>query len=256
MQKKRVMTKTSAAKWGLLTLILAGVVAFWLLPGVKAAAHDGMKSALEWVHEMGPWGPIALALIYVVAAVFFVPGSLLTLGAGFLFGVFWGTISVSVGSTLGACAAFLLGRTIARQWVADQIAQRPRFRALDQAVLEQGFRIVLLVRLAPVFPYNFSNYAFAMTKVRFRDYALATWIGMLPATVAYVYIGTFLADLAHETGGDREPSFVRKALLFGGAAASIAATIVIARIAGAALYRNVNEAKINTEPSIEADSQS
>ena len=128
---------------------------------------------VEWVQSMGPWGPVLLALSYVLACVLFVPGSLLTVAAGFLFGVPVGTITVSLGSILGAAAAFLVGRTLARAWVQRQVAGNPRFQALDEAVREQGFKIVLLTRLSPAFPFALLNFVFGLTRVSFRDYVLA-----------------------------------------------------------------------------------
>src|SRR5690606_8718943 len=138
---------------------------------------------------------LAFIATYIVAAVLVVPGSVLTLGAGFVFGLPLGIVLVSVGSVLGAAAAFLVGRFFARDWVADRVARLPRFRALDSATRHDGFVIVCLARLSPLFPFNLLNYGLGLTGVRFRDYFFATWIGMLPATTLYVYVGTLAKDL-------------------------------------------------------------
>src|SRR5262249_61840093 len=142
-----------------------------------------------------PWGRGLRARASLPATVFAVPGSLITLGAGAAFGLIRGTLAVSAGSTLGAAAAFLLGRTLARGWVEHKVANKPRFRALDQAIGAEGFKIVLLLRLSPVFPFNVLNYALGLTRVSFRSYLVASWIGMLPGTVMYVYLGAALGSL-------------------------------------------------------------
>ena len=140
-------------------LLVMAVVAALSLPPVKAFVSEALQTFLEWVQGLGPWGPVALAGAYIVATVFLVPGSLLTLGAGFAFGVVRGFLAVWVGSNLGATAAFLVGRKLARGWVERKVAGNPKFLAVDRAIGEQGFKIVLLLRLSPVFPFVFLNYA-------------------------------------------------------------------------------------------------
>ncbi len=147
-------------------LLVCVAGALWLLP-----VKQYLVFVLEWTQSLGAWGPIFVAVFYVVAAVLFLPGSVLTLGAGFLFGVPIGLLSAWAGATVGACAAFLVGRTVAREWIARKVAQNPKFFAVDEAVGREGFKIVLLLRLSPVFPFNFLNYALGLTKVSFRQYA-------------------------------------------------------------------------------------
>jgi len=167
-------------------LLAAGVLlAVRLLP-IQAF----LQTLLAEIEEAGAWGPLLLALAYIPATIFLVPGALLSLGAGFAFGVALGTATVSVGSTLGTTAAFLLGRTLLRGWVTGQLAERPRLKAVDGAVARQGFKIVLLIRLSPAFPYNLMGYVFGVTRVRFRDHMLASWLGMLPGTILYVTLGS------------------------------------------------------------------
>jgi uncharacterized membrane protein YdjX (TVP38/TMEM64 family) len=218
----------------LLALIAAAVLAAILLP-----VRELLTSFLERVRGLGAWGPVLLAAAYVPAALLFVPGSLLTLGAGFLFGVVTGTLAVSVGSVLGASAAFLAGRTLARPWVEHRMARSPRFRALDEAVGGQGFTIVLLTRLSPLFPFNLLNYAYGVTRVRFRDYFLASWIGMLPGTVLYVYLGSAVKSLADLAAGHVEGGGGRKAFFALGLLATVAVTVTVTRIARRALRERV-----------------
>jgi uncharacterized membrane protein YdjX (TVP38/TMEM64 family) len=215
---------------GLIALCTAAVAAFVLAP-----VKDRLGDFLEWVRGLGAWGPVAWGAAYIPACLLFVPGSLLTLGAGFAFGVVRGTIAVSLGSTLGASAAFLTGRTLLRGMIEKRVAGNPRFRAIDQAVAAQGVKIVLLTRLSPVFPFNLLNYAFGLTRVRFRDYVLASWIGMLPGTVMYVYLGSAAGSLAELASGEVDGGWAEQTLFFVGLAATVAVTLGLTRLARSAL---------------------
>jgi uncharacterized membrane protein YdjX (TVP38/TMEM64 family) len=171
--------------------------------------------------------------------VLFLPGSILTLGAGFVFGVVRGSVLVSISATLGATAAFLVGRYLARDWVGAKIAGNEKFRAVDEAVAREGWKIVGLTRLSPAFPFNLLNYAFGVTRVSLRDYFFASWIGMLPGTVMYVYIGSLAGDLATLGAGDRQRSAAEWALYVVGLVATIAVTVYVTRLARRALQRRV-----------------
>jgi uncharacterized membrane protein YdjX (TVP38/TMEM64 family) len=216
----------------LLALALAIGAALLFLPW-----QEELRRFLDGIKELGPWGPVLLGLVYIPATVFCVPGSLLTLGAGFAFGVVVGTIAISLGSTAGAAAAFLVGRFLARDWVEQKVAGHPKFRALDQAVAAQGFKIVLLTRLSPLFPFNVLNYAFGLTNVRFRDYVLASWIGMLPGTVMYVYLGSVAESVASLFAGRSEKTPEEWALYGVGLAATVAVTVYVTIIARRALAK-------------------
>ena len=161
---------------------LAGLaLLLWL--GRKGGQYTPRFAA--WVDGLGVWGPIVFILGYMVAAVAFIPGSLLTLAAGAIFGLVRGTAFTFVGATLGAAAAFLVARYAARGAVEKKIAGNARFAAIDRAVGREGFKIVALLRLSPVFPFNLLNYSLGLTKVRFLDYLLAS-VAMLPGTLLYV----------------------------------------------------------------------
>src|SRR5207248_154182 len=189
----------------LLALVAAGVAAPVLLSGQQRRAEFAgwLSGFIGWIRDIGWWGPLVFAVCYGVVALV-IPGSLLTLGAGFAFGVVLGTTVVSAGSVTTAAIAFGLGRTLARGWVEAKVAGSPKFRAIDQAVAENGFKIVLLTRLSPVFPFTLLNYAFGLTKVRFRDYLVASWVGMLPGTVLYVYLGSTVREVADLAAGNVE----------------------------------------------------
>jgi uncharacterized membrane protein YdjX (TVP38/TMEM64 family) len=210
--------------------ILAVAVCVVLLP-----VTDWALAALGWIeaHRRLAW--IVYIVGYVVATVLLIPGSILTLGAGFVFGLPIGVAVVSAGSVLGAVSAFLVGRFFARDWVAARIAGMPRFRALDRATRHEGFVIVLLARLSPLFPFNVINYGFGITSVRLRDYFLASWVGMLPATVLYVYFGSLAKSLAELAGGELETGTAGIALFAVGLVATLALTVVITRKATRAL---------------------
>jgi uncharacterized membrane protein YdjX (TVP38/TMEM64 family) len=197
--------------------------------------RDWLVFGLGWIdaHRGIAWA--LYIAVYIGAAVLLVPGSILTLAAGFIFGLPLGIALVSVGSVLGATAAFLVGRFFVRAWVAERIATLPSFRALDSAARHEGFAIVFLTRLSPLFPYNIVNYGFGVTAVRLRDYVLATWIGMLPATVLYVYIGTLGKNLTDLGTSYARNGFAGWALLIAGFAATVALTWLITRRATRAL---------------------
>jgi uncharacterized membrane protein YdjX (TVP38/TMEM64 family) len=171
--------------------------------------------------------------------VLLLPGSVLTLGAGAVFGLARGSVLVSVAATAGATAAFLVGRHLARGWVARRIEGQPVFRAIDEAVAREGWRIVGLTRLSPVFPFNVLNYAFGVTRVRLREYVLASWAGMIPGTVLYVYLGALAGDLATLGAGGRERSPAEWAVSVVGLLATVAVTLKVTRLARAALGRRL-----------------
>ena len=220
--------KSGRAKWLLIATILAAAVAAFFLFDVRALLREG----LDAIGRLGPWGPVLFVAIYIVATVLFLPGSVLTLGAGAVFGVALGSVYVSIASTLGATAAFLVGRYLARDWVAKKVEGNASFAAIDRAVADEGWKIVGLTRLSPAFPFSLLNYAFGLTQVSLRDYVLASWIGMMPGTVMYVYVGS-LARAA----GDRARTPAEWVLYGIGLVATIAVTVVVTRLARRALAK-------------------
>jgi uncharacterized membrane protein YdjX (TVP38/TMEM64 family) len=180
----------STWKWVLSILLLALLAGLAVYLKVPAALQVLLKQALDAIARLGVWAPLLFVLFYVACCLFFIPSSLLTLGGGAIFGLVQGSIYVSLGATLGATAAFLLGRYAAREWVSRKMSGRPGFAAIDRAVAADGWRIVLLVRLCPIFPFVLINYAFGLTSVSLRHYVLATWIGIMPASLLLVYFGS------------------------------------------------------------------
>jgi uncharacterized membrane protein YdjX (TVP38/TMEM64 family) len=224
-----------------LKLVIVGIVMAALVVAVIVLpVKDWLVGALEWTQELGVWGPVFVAAFYVAACVLLIPGSVLTLGAGFLFEVIRGTLTVSIGSTVGACAAFLVGRTIGRKWISQKVAANEKFAAIDNAVGGQGFKIVLLTRLSPVFPFVLLNYAFGLTKVSFWKYALASWIGMLPGTVMYVYFGAGLRSLADVAAGKVDAGRAGQIFFWLGLAATMAVAVFVTRLARKAIKQEVD----------------
>ncbi len=223
-----------------LTLVIAAVALAALILGGRQAGQY-LPQFASWVESLGFWGPLVFILGYAVATVAFVPGSLLTLAAGAIFGLVQGTLYTFVGATLGASAAFLVARYGARGWIERRIAGNARFAAIDRAVGREGFKIVALLRLSPIFPFNLLNYSLGLTRVRFLDYLLAS-VAMLPGTLLYVYYGKAAGSLAAVAGGVKTERGPEYWLTLGlGLVATIAVTTVITRLAGRALRQQIGE---------------
>ncbi|MFB3141567.1 MAG: TVP38/TMEM64 family protein [Acidobacteriota bacterium] len=225
----------SIRKWVLALLAVAFLLVFLYFLDVQ----ELFQVALAWISDLGPWGPVFFIVFYILATVLFLPGLIPTMAAGVLFGVIRGTLLVSISSISGATLAFLIGRYLAREWVAAMIRGNQKFEAIDAAVAEEGWKIVGLTRLSPVFPFNLLNYAFGLTQVSLKDYFLASWIGMLPGTVMYVYIGSLAGNLASLGSGERSRTPAEWALYGVGLMATVVLTLYLTRIAQRALKRTV-----------------
>ena len=215
--------------------LLAAIAAIVLLVYWGRSAAGYLQQFALWVEGLGAWGPVAFVLGYIGATVAFLPGWILTLAAGAMFGLARGVAYVFIGATLGSSAAFLLARYVARQAIERRIGANRKFAAIDRAVAGQGFRIVFLLRLSPVFPFNLLNYALGLTRVRFADYLLAS-IGMIPGTFLYVYYGGVIGEVAAVAGGvevERGAGYYE--VLGLGLAATIVVTLLVTRLARRAL---------------------
>ncbi len=210
----------------LVALALGVLAATWFLP-----LKQFVLAVLQWIDGLGFWGPVFVAVFYIVAAVLFLPGSIITLGAGALFGVVNGFMAAWVGANLGACAAFLVGRTLARDWIRARVAENPKFAVVEEAVAREGFKIVLLLRLSPIFPFNLLNYALGLTKVSLFNYALASLIGMIPGGLMYVYLGSVAGSLAAVAAGTVEGGLATEVMKWAGLAFTVVATLFVMRIA-------------------------
>ncbi len=217
---------------------LAALVALVLI-GREAGGY--VPRFAQWVDGLGPWGPAVFVLGYTVAVVAFVPGSILTLAAGAIFGLVEGTVLVLVGATLGSTAAFIVSRYLARDAIGRKVEGDRRFAAIDRAIERQGRRIVFLLRLSPIFPFNLLNYALGLTRVRLADYVVASF-GMLPGTLLYVYSGKVAGELATLAGsGDVHRGASYYAVIGIGFAATAIVTILVTRVARRALREATGE---------------
>ncbi|HTF88766.1 MAG TPA: TVP38/TMEM64 family protein [Planctomycetota bacterium] len=201
-----------------------------------------VEGVIEWLEGLGAWGPIALVGVFIVASIALVPGLILNITAGALFGVVVGSIAALAGSTLGAMAAFLIARTVGRKRLEKWLKGEKRVEALDAAVARSGFKVVVASRLSPGIPFNVLNYAFGVTRVSFRDFALGSLIGMIPYRIVYAYIGSVLgkaAGVRSPLGGDT--SLLEWVLLVGGFATTLVFVIWVTRMAKAVLAEPVEE---------------
>ncbi|KAK2966867.1 hypothetical protein RJ640_028877 [Escallonia rubra] len=221
----------------LILLIAAIAAACYSLPIEKL-----LKDFLLWVEQdLGPWGPLVLAVAYIPLTVLAVPASVLTLGGGYLFGLPVGFVADSIGATIGATAALLLGRTIGRSFVIAKLKDYPQFQAVAIAIRRSGFKIVLLLRLVPLLPFNMLNYLLSVTPVPIGEYMLASWLGMMPITLALVYVGTTLKDLSDVTHGWNEFSKTRWAFIILGFVVSVVLMICVTKVAKSALAKALAE---------------
>ena len=204
--------------------------AVWLLP-----IADWTIGLAERARSTGGAGVAIFVIAYIVSTVAFLPGSILTLAAGFAYGPVWGLAIASPASVAGATAAFLLGRTVLRGWAERRIGESPRVRAIDAAVARQGFTLVLLLRLSPLFPFNVLNYALSLSRVSLRTYVAASFIGMLPGTALYVYLGSLAPAAAEIASASQRGGAPRIALFAAGLVATVAVVVIGTRAAKRAL---------------------
>lgn len=221
-------------------LIFLGLVLTVIISAVFLPVADTLLVLFDWVGENRSVSWLVFIVFYVMACVLVLPGSLLTLAAGFLFGLGYGFAIVSLASTLGATCAFLVGRFLARDWVAAKLQGLPKFAALDTAVGEQGAVVVLLTRLSPIFPFSLLNYGLGLTQVKLSHYVLASWVGMIPGTLLYVYLGSIASNLTSIFAGDLAQLPASSWLFYLGLGATVLLTVAITRIATKALNNKLD----------------
>ena len=228
-------TDAPGANWPKRIALIA-IVVLVVLGSRQLPLKEWIADVNAWVESLGAWGPIAYALFYILAALLFIPGSAITLGAGALFGLGLGTVVVSLASTASAAIAFPLARTLFREKVESIAKQRPAFQAVDRAIEDGGWKIVGLIRLSPVVPFSALNYLLGVTNVRYIPAVLISWIAMLPGTLLYVYIGSISGDVAG--GQERDP--LQWALLIAGLIATLVVTVVLTRMAKSRMQSETN----------------
>jgi uncharacterized membrane protein YdjX (TVP38/TMEM64 family) len=224
------MPSRRAGRW-----ILAGAVVLMAAAFAAGALpfREWLRTFYEWISGLGPEAYFLFAAAYVLVTVLLLPAWLMTVGAGLLFGLLPGVAVVSAGSTAGAAASFLIARYLARDAVARYARRHARFSAVDRAIAQGGWKIVFLLRLSPVIPFTFSNYAYGLTAISFRPYVLASWVGMLPLTVLYASFGAAGREASSIASGGL--SAWKGTFIGAGILVAIATTAYVGRLARRAL---------------------
>ncbi len=224
-------------KLGLFAVFLLMV----LIAAMMLPLADWARAAIEWSRGNPGLAWLAFILAYLIAGVIMTPTWILTIAAGYIFGWWLGIGVVFVGAVVGATAAFLIARGLARELVKEKVATMPSFAALDRAIEGQGFSIVLLTRLSLFLPYNLLNYAFGVTAVSFRDYAMATALGMVPMVMLYVFVGTTVRDVRALISGNLDTGPAGQALTVLSLVALVVLVTMITRAATRVLRRELDE---------------
>lgn len=224
------------------------IIVFLVTVSFLWPVHTWILDVITWVRSAGVWGILMFAALYIAATVMLIPGSILTLGAGFVYGPLWGTLLVSPVSVVGAFIAFSLARGRLRPWIEDKVQGNTHFEVIDKVVGDKGFKIVALLRLSPVFPFAFLNYALGLTGVRVRSYVLATFLGMLPATFLYTFLGSLVPSVSElATGPQQGAAQAQHIFLWVGFAATLIVTGYITGLARRALREAVPEAEDSSD---------
>lgn len=229
---------------GLLVAVMAALVlgAFWFLPD-----KDHLPELLEWFRDAGPIGWIGFCLVYLVVTLTLLPTSVFTVGGGFLFGPLTGFLVVWISENIAAAACLVVGRYLARPTVERMVAKRPLLTALDRAVRDRGFSLLVLIRHSPLVPFGVLNYGMSITSMPASTYLAATAVGTALPAFLYVYVGSTLTkvtDVMAGEGGDSGPGTL---IYWGGLVATVIATVVVTRATRAALQERLAEAGIDEQ---------
>ncbi len=236
--KTGLSARIRALSTGKTALLIGGALALLLAVGVLDI-QELFQRALLKAHTAGAAGALILFALYIVFSLLMFPALFLTIGAGTIFGLFKGSVLASFGAAAGASAAFLAGRYLTRERISRRFGHNETFRLIDEAVAAEGWKIVFLTRLSPVFPFNVQNYLYGLSGVSFRDYLLASWAGMIPGTIMYAYIGSLAADFASLGGEERVRTPFEWALTVACFAATAGLAVYVARIARKALKKRI-----------------
>lgn len=226
----------------LVLLALAVILLFtaWFLLPV----NEWLKDFGSWIEALGIWGYVLFAGVYALASLVLAPGTPLTIAAGLVFGLSWGFVIVQIGATLGAALAFLAARYLAHEKIAEWLQRRPKLVAVNDAITEDGWKLVLLLRLSPLVPFNLQNYFFGVTEIRFWHFVWATFIGIIPGALLYLYLGAAGGALMEGEGKWGAPQWG----LFGlGLLATLVLTVIVARKAKAKLGKMAPSAEAQNE---------
>jgi len=220
------------SKWIIILLVVIGLsILAKVLP-----LRSWIASLIDWVQQLGPVGMLVFIVAYALATVLFLPGWIFTVSAGLIYGIVRGTLIALTGATIGASLAFLVARYFVRKNIEQFASKNPRFKAIDDAIGVNGWKIIGLLRLSPLIPFNVSNYFYGITSVSFGAYIAVSAIAMLPGTLLYAYLGAI--GKAGVTGGASSHSIWEYVFLGVGLIATIAVTILVSRIARKALKKS------------------
>lgn len=224
------MSENKSVPWNLIigAVVVAALFGAWFLLPV----NDWLKEFSKWIEGLGVWGYVLFVGVYILACVMLAPGTPLTIAAGLAFGLGWGFVVVVIGATIGSALAFVLARYVVRDKVKGMLKGKPKFAAVEQAISEGGWKVVLLLRLSPLFPFNLQNYFFGVTEVKFWQFVAATFVGIMPGCLLYLYIGA----AGHALSGSGGKWGTLQWIFFGaGLAATVLVTVVVAKKAKAKL---------------------
>jgi uncharacterized membrane protein YdjX (TVP38/TMEM64 family) len=207
-------------KWVVGAVLVIALIVGWCFLPVK----EWSGSFHTWIKDLGAWGMLIFGVVYIVATVLLVPGSVLTVVAGLAFGVAIGFLVVVVSATIGATLAFLIARYLVHKRVEALLARRPKFKAVNAAVSEAGWKIVGLLRLSPLVPFNLQNYFYGITDVKLIQYVPATFVGIMPGTLLYVYLGAAGNAASGKGGGPLQWTFFAVGLI-----ATVAVAVLVTK---------------------------
>lgn len=244
-------TKASASLFGLIvvsTLFVGVILGLLYYFGVV----DYIEALFVWIENLGPWAPALYVLLHALVIVGLLPGIFFTWGAGFLFGVVQGSLVILGGTTIGAVCAFGVARYLFGQRTKNFLLSHPRSEAITGTVAAGGWKVIMLTRLIPFFPFKASNYLFGVMNFSLRDFVLGTFLGVIPFTVTNVYVGWLAGDLATATASDRVRTPLEWSMYGFGAIATVVLFVYIGRCAERAL----REYEQPEKPSTAVDSDS
>jgi len=230
----------------LVILFIVGIAIF------RKQVQHYFLDVLQFIKDLGIWGAFIFIGLYIIVTIALLPASILTLGGGSIFRpLYWGTLIVWIGASIGAMGSFLLGKTLLRSWVAEKVKNYPRFKAIDGAVKQQGWKIVLLLRLSPIIPFSILNYSLALTDITLLQYFLPTCFGMLPGTLLYVYLGSLAGDLAEVATGKAGPNWaIQITIWVVSGVVIIVAVVFVSIISKRAIDKALKEQEVHLHESV------
>ncbi len=217
---------------GLILAITVFVIASRFFP-----IADWVAQVQQKVMHLGAWSAVWYPLLYAGCNVLLLPGGVLSMGGGFFFGLWWGFLIVLVGNVMGAAISFVISRWIGRRWLRRKLSRNPTLAALEPAVEREGWKIILLSQLHPLFPTSLLNYLYGLTTIRFRTCILWVAIGQAPGLFLYAYIGTLGQLGLNLMRGKSHPQMVEYWIWGGGLILSLAVLMLLGRVSLRLLQR-------------------